>query len=91
MLRSNERAVTIEDIQKKVAERFNVKVSDMSSPRRLRSISRPRQIAMYLAKSLTRRSLSEIGKKFGGKDHTTVMLLQIDTYIFQQKDKLLSY
>jgi len=72
-LRSNERAVTIEDIQKKVAERFNVKVSDMSSPRRLRSISRPRQIAMYLAKSLTRRSLSEIGKKFGGKDHTTVM------------------
>ncbi len=73
LLRSNERVTTIEDIQKKVAERFNVKVSDMSSPRRLRSIARPRQIAMYLAKALTLRSLSEIGKKFGGKDHTTVM------------------
>lgn len=73
LLRSNERATTIEDIQKKVAERFNVKVSDMSSPRRSRSIARPRQIAMYLAKTLTPRSLLEIGKKFGGKDHTTVM------------------
>jgi chromosomal replication initiator protein len=73
LLRSNERAVTIEDIQKKVSERFNVKVSDMSSSRRLRSVSRPRQVAMYLSKSLTQRSFSEIGKKFGGKDHTTVM------------------
>ncbi len=73
LLRSNERAITIEDIQKKVAERFNVKVSDMSSARRLRTVARPRQIAMYLSKTLTPRSLSEIGKKFGGKDHTTVM------------------
>ncbi len=73
LLRSNERVVTIEDIQKKVSERYNIKVSDMSSARRLRSVARPRQIAMYLAKALTLRSLSEIGKKFGGKDHTTVM------------------
>ncbi len=73
LLRSNERIITIEDIQKKVAERYNIKVSDMSSPRRLRSIARPRQVAMYLAKVLTPKSLVDIGKKFGKKDHTTVM------------------
>lgn len=73
LLRSNERIITIEDIQKKVAERYNIKVSDMSSPRRLRSIARPRQVAMYLAKILTPKSLVDIGKKFGKKDHTTVM------------------
>lgn len=73
LLRSNERAITIEEIQKKVAERFDVKVADMSSTRKLRSVARPRQVAMYLSKILTSRSLSEIGKKFGGKDHTTVM------------------
>jgi len=73
LLRSNERIITIEDIQKKVAERYNIKTSDMSSPRRLRSIARPRQIAMYLAKTLTPKSLADIGKKFGKKDHTTVM------------------
>ena len=73
LLRSNERIITIEDIQKKVAERYNIKTSDMSSPRRLRSIARPRQIAMYLSKMLTPKSLADIGKKFGKKDHTTVM------------------
>ncbi len=73
LLRSNEKLVTIDEIQKKVAERYNIRVSDMSSSRRLRTIARPRQIAMYLAKTLTPRSLVEIGKKFGGKDHTTVM------------------
>lgn len=73
LLRSNDKIVTIEEIQKKVAERFNIKLSDMSSDRRLRSIARPRQVAMYLAKTLTSRSLAEIGKKFGGKDHTTIM------------------
>lgn len=73
LLRSNERIITIEDIQKKVAERYNVKISDMSSTRRLRTVARPRQIAMYLAKMLTPRSLSDIGKKFGKKDHTTVI------------------
>lgn len=73
LIRSNERQVTIDEIQKAVAEKYNIKVSDMYSGRRVRSIARPRQIAMYLAKILTARSLSEIGKKFGGKDHTTVM------------------
>jgi len=73
LLRSNERIITIEDIQKKVAERYNVKLSDMSSTRRLRSVARPRQVAMYLAKILTPKSLADIGKKFGKKDHTTVM------------------
>ncbi|MEQ9115855.1 MAG: chromosomal replication initiator protein DnaA [Rickettsiales bacterium] len=73
LLRSNEKNVTIEQIQKKVAERYNVKVSDLSSARRARSIARPRQIAMYLSKQHTHKSLTEIGKKFGGKDHTTVM------------------
>lgn len=73
LLRSNERIITIEDIQKKVAERYNIKFSDMSSPRRIRSIARPRQLAMYCSKMLTPKSLTDIGKKFGKKDHTTVM------------------
>jgi chromosomal replication initiator protein len=73
LLRSNERIITVEDIQKKVAERYNIKISDMSSTRRLRMVARPRQIAMYLSKTLTPRSLADIGKKFGNKDHTTVM------------------
>jgi chromosomal replication initiator protein len=73
LLRANERTVTIAEIQKKVAEYFNIKISDMSSAKRARCIARPRQIAMYLCKQLTVRSLSEIGRKFGGKDHTTVM------------------
>jgi len=73
LLRSNERHVTIEDIQKHVAEHFNVRTSDMHSPKRLRCVARPRQVAMYLSKQLTTRSLPEIGRKFGGRDHTTVM------------------
>lgn len=73
LLRANERSVTIEEIQRHVAEHFNVRTSDMHSPKRLRSVARPRQIAMYLSKSLTTRSLPEIGRKFGGRDHTTVM------------------
>lgn len=73
LLRSNERIITIEDIQKKVADRYNIKMADMSSARRSRSVARPRQIAMYLSKSLTSKSLADIGRKFGKKDHTTVM------------------
>lgn len=73
LLRSNERVINIEDIQKKVASRYNIKVSEMSSARRLRSIARPRQIAMYLSKNLTSKSLADIGAHFGKKDHTTVM------------------
>ncbi len=73
LLRANDRRVTIEEIQKQVAEHFNIKLSEMHSARRSRAIARPRQIAMYLAKQLTSRSLPEIGRKFGGRDHTTVM------------------
>jgi len=73
LLRANDRRVTIEEIQKKVAEHFNVKLGDMHSARRARAVARPRQVAMYLAKQLTTRSLPEIGRKFGGRDHTTVM------------------
>lgn len=73
LLRANERRVTIEDIQKKVAEHFNIRVSDMHSARRSRAVARPRQVAMYLSKQLTSASLPEIGRKFGGRDHTTVM------------------
>ena len=73
LLRANERRVTIEEIQKKVAEHFNIKMAEMTSARRARVVARPRQVAMYLAKQLTPRSLPEIGRKFGGRDHTTVM------------------
>lgn len=73
LLRANDRRVTIEEIQKKVAEHFNIRVADMHSARRARSVARPRQIAMFLSKQLTSRSLPEIGRKFGGRDHTTVM------------------
>ncbi len=73
LLRANDRKVTIEEIQKRVAEHFNIRLSDMSSARRARAVARPRQVAMYLAKQLTSRSLPEIGRKFGGRDHTTVM------------------
>ena len=73
LLRANERRVTIDEIQRRVAEHFNVKMAEMTSSRRARIVARPRQVAMYLAKQLTQRSLPEIGRKFGGRDHTTVM------------------
>jgi len=73
LLRASDRRTTIDQIQKKVAEHFNVKISDMHSARRSRAVARPRQIAMFLAKNLTSRSLPEIGRKFGGRDHTTVI------------------
>jgi chromosomal replication initiator protein len=73
LLRANEKALTIADIQKRVTMHYNIKMTDMASSNRSRNVARPRQIAMYLAKRLTTRSLSEIGRKFGGKDHTTVM------------------
>ncbi len=73
VLRTSERRVTIDEIQKKVAEHFNIRVADMHSARRARAVARPRQVAMYLAKQLTPRSLPEIGRKFGGRDHTTVI------------------
>ncbi len=73
ILRAHDRRVTIEEIQKRVAEHYNIRLTDMSSPRRARNVARPRQVAMYLAKQLTSRSLPEIGRRFGGRDHTTVM------------------
>ena len=73
LVRANERRVTIDEIQKRVAEHFNIKMAEMTSSRRARVVARPRQVAMYLAKQLTSRSLPEIGRKFGGRDHTTVM------------------
>ncbi len=56
-----------------MAEHFKIRISDMSSARRSRAVARPRQVAMYLSKQLTSRSLPEIGRAFGGRDHTTVM------------------
>lgn len=73
VLRVTERRITIDEIQKKVAEHYNIRVADMHSARRARAVARPRQVAMYLAKQLTPRSLPEIGRKFGGRDHTTVI------------------
>lgn len=73
ILRASDRKLTIEEIQRKVAEHYNVRLSDLIGPKRLRTIARPRQVAMYLAKQLTPRSLPEIGRRFGGRDHTTIM------------------
>lgn len=73
LLRSNDRKITIEEIQRRVAEYYNVRLADMLSARRARAVARPRQVAMYLSKQLTTRSLPEIGRKFGGRDHTTVI------------------
>ncbi len=73
LLKKNDRRVTIDEIQKRVAEHYNIRSADMHSARRAREIARPRQVAMYLCKMLTPRSLPEIGKKFGGRDHTTVI------------------
>ncbi|MGB5092724.1 MAG: chromosomal replication initiator protein DnaA [Parvibaculum sp.] len=73
LLRCNDRKITIEEIQRRVAEYFNIRMADMLSARRARAVARPRQIAMYLSKQLTTRSLPEIGRKFGGRDHTTVI------------------
>lgn len=73
ILKAHDKRVTIEEIQKKVAEHYNIRLTDMSSARRARNVARPRQVAMYLAKQLTQRSLPEIGRRFGNRDHTTVM------------------
>ena len=73
ILRASDRKVSIEEIQRKVAEHYNIRLSDMIGPKRLRAVARPRQVAMYLSKQLTSRSLPEIGRRFGGRDHTTIM------------------
>jgi chromosomal replication initiator protein len=73
LLSVQNRQISVENIQKTVADFFNIKVADMYSKRRPANIARPRQIAMYLAKELTQKSLPEIGELFGGRDHTTVL------------------
>ncbi len=73
VLRANQRRITIDEIQRRVCDHFRIRHAEMSSARRAREVARPRQIAMYLAKQLTPRSLPEIGRRFGGRDHTTVI------------------
>jgi chromosomal replication initiator protein len=73
ILRASDRKITVEEIQRKVSDHYNIRLSDLIGPKRLRTFARPRQIAMYLSKQLTSRSLPEIGRRFGGRDHTTVM------------------
>ncbi|NQD36022.1 chromosomal replication initiator protein DnaA [Permianibacter sp. IMCC34836] len=73
LIAAQEKMVTIENIQKVVAEYYRIKLSDLLSKRRSRSVARPRQVAMALSKELTNHSLPEIGEAFGGKDHTTVL------------------
>ena len=73
MIAAQDRVVSMENIQKVVAEYYNLRTSDLLSAKRTRSIARPRQIAMALSKELTNHSLPEIGERFGGRDHTTVL------------------
>ena len=73
ILRASDRKITVEEIQRKVSEHYNIRLSDLIGPRRMRSLARPRQVAMWLSKRLTNRSLPEIGKRFGNRDHTTIM------------------
>jgi chromosomal replication initiator protein len=72
-LSCNERKVTVDQIQKTVAEHYGLKQADLISERRARAVARPRQVAMWLAKQITTRSLPDIGRRFGGRDHTTVL------------------
>ncbi|MBH67537.1 MAG: chromosomal replication initiator protein DnaA [Rhodospirillaceae bacterium] len=73
LLRAYDRRVTVEEIQRQVASHYQVRMGDMHSARRSRAVARPRQIAMYLSKQLTQHSLPDIGRRFGGRDHTTVL------------------
>ena len=73
LLALQDKLVTIDNIQRTVAEYYKIKVSDLLSKRRNRSVARPRQIAMALSKELTNHSLPEIGDAYGGRDHTTVL------------------
>lgn len=73
IIRHTDRKITVEEIQRKVSDHYNIRLSDMIGPKRVRTFARPRQVAMYLSKTMTSRSLPEIGRRFGGRDHTTVM------------------
>jgi chromosomal replication initiator protein len=71
--RTRGKKTSIEDIQRRTAEFYKLELRDFHSPQRSRRVARPRQVAMYLARELTERSLPEIGRRFGGRDHTTVL------------------
>lgn len=73
ILRSSDRKTTIDEIQRKVSDHYNIRLADLIGPKRLRIYARPRQIAMFLCKQMTQRSLPEIGRHFGGRDHTTIL------------------
>lgn len=73
VLRANQRRISIDEIQTQVAEHFKIRKAEMTSARRAREVARPRQVAMYLSKQLTPKSLPDIGRRFGGRDHTTVI------------------
>ena len=96
ILRVSQRKVTIEEIIRKVADHYNLRMTDLISARRARVIARPRQVAMFLSKMLTSKSLPEIGRRFGGRDHTTVIhavkkieeLRQIDNQIAEEVEIL---
>ena len=96
LFRASERKLTIDEIMRRTCEHYNLRMSDMTSARRSRSVARPRQMAMYLAKKLTPRSYPEIGRKFGGKDHTTVLyavrkiesLMQTDSQLAEDAELL---
>lgn len=89
LLRANDRRVTVDEIQRQVADFFNIKLSDLLSARRARQVARPRQVAMYLSKQLTSKSLPSIGRKFGGRDHTTVMHAVKRIEELRQRDSVL--
>ena len=72
-LKGGDKRVTVDEIQKAVCEHFALKQVDLISPKRTRAVARPRQVAMWLAKNLTTRSYPDIGRRFGGRDHTTVL------------------
>ncbi len=96
ILRATDKKVTMEEIIKKTCEYYNIRQADMMSANRSRAIARPRQVAMFLCKKLTTRSLPEIGRKFGGRDHTTILygvrkieeLMQLDSQIAEDAEIL---
>ena len=96
LLRSTDRKVTLDEIKRKVAEYYSLRISDLISARRARQVARPRQVAMFLAKTLTSKSMPEIGRAFGGRDHTTVIhavrkieqLAEIDSQIAEDTEHL---
>lgn len=88
LLKPQGRRVTIEEIQAKVSQHYNIRQAEMTSGRRARNVARPRQVAMYLSKELTSQSLPEIGRKFGNRDHTTVMhaVKKVSDLLKKEKD-----